>query len=123
VVLRGLSLGDGTRYLAGRWRAFLQHHGENAGARALSLGVGVSGALQALRWTHRRLALEYRPDRYAGDVVVVKARGRRPDVPALGWDDAVQGELEEVEIPFHPNGALSGRNVVRVADVLARRMQ
>ncbi len=122
-VLRGMRLRDGARYLAGRMRAFLQNHGETAGARALSLGVGVSGALPALKWTHRRLALEYRPDVYAGDVVVVKAHGRRPDVPALGWDGTVQGELEEVEIPFHPNGALSGRNVIRVADVLSRRMK
>ena len=121
--LRGMRRRDGARYLAGRVRAFLQNHGENAGARALSLGVGAPGALAALKWSHRRLALDYQPDVYAGDVVVVKAHGRRPDILALGWGSAVQGELEEVEIPFRPNGALAGRNAIRVADVLSRRMK
>jgi hypothetical protein len=115
--------GNGARYVAGRLRAFLQNHGENAGARALALGVGTSGALQALKWTHRRLALDYRPGIYTGDVVVVKAHGRRPDVSGLGWGGPVQGELAEVEIPFHPHGALAGRNAIRVAEILSRRMR
>jgi hypothetical protein len=103
-------------------RAILQNHGESAGARALGLGVGAPSALRALKWSHRRLALDYRPGAYAGDVLIVKAHGRRPDVPALGWAGAVRGRLAEAEIPFHPNGALAGRNVVRVAEILSRRM-
>ena len=122
-VLRGMGTWDGARYLAGRLGAFLQNHRESAGARALSLGLAVPGGLRLVKWTHRRLALEYRPDVYEGDVVVVKAHGRRPDVPALGWDSKVLGSLEEVEIPFHPNGALSGGNAARVADVLSGRMR
>jgi hypothetical protein len=122
-VLRGMRPGAGARYVAGRLRAFLQNHGENAGARALAFGIGASGALRALKWTHRRLALEYRPGVYAGDVVVVKARSRRADVAGLGWGGRVQGELAEVEIPFHPDGALAGRNAIRVAEILSRRMR
>jgi acyl-CoA synthetase (AMP-forming)/AMP-acid ligase II/thioesterase domain-containing protein/acyl carrier protein len=121
-VLRGMRPRDGVRYLARRVGAFFQNHGETAGARAVGLGMKVSRAPQWLKWTHRRLALDYRPDVYAGHVVVVKLPGRRPDVPALGWDTVVRGILEDVAIPFHPHGALAGRNVARVAEILSRRM-
>jgi oxalate---CoA ligase len=120
--LRGIGARDGARYVAGRVKAFLQNHGEDAGARALSLGAGAPRSRRSVKWWHRRLALEYRPGLYGGDAVVVKARGRRPDVPALGWDSRVQGKLEEVEIPFHPHGALAGGNAARVADVLSRHI-
>jgi acyl-CoA synthetase (AMP-forming)/AMP-acid ligase II len=121
--LQGMGPREGARYLAERGRAFLQNHGENAGARALSLGVGVPAGLRSVKWAHRRLALEFRPGVYGGEVVVVKALGRRPDVPALGWDRRVRGRLEEVEIPFHPRGVLSGGNAARVADALSSRMR
>ena len=56
-------------------------------------------------------------------MLVVNVRGRRLDAPALGWRDGVHGRLEEVEIPFHPDGALAGQNAARLADVLSTRLR
>jgi non-ribosomal peptide synthetase component E (peptide arylation enzyme)/thioesterase domain-containing protein len=121
-ILRGMGPRRGARYLAGRVAAFLQNHGENAGARAIALGLEPSRSPRALKLAHRRLSLDYRPEAYEGEVLVVKVRSRRPDVAALGWGGSVQGRLEEVEIPFHPNGALAGPNARRVAQILSRRI-
>jgi hypothetical protein len=110
----------------GAWKAVGGRKLEAARAedakRCIDEGTAGRLGLRPVKWTHRRLALEYRPDVYAGEVVVVKVHGRRPDVPALGWDSKAHGTLEEVEIPFHPSGALAGGNAARVADVLSRRM-
>jgi thioesterase domain-containing protein len=122
-VLRGMGAWGGTGYLAGRARAFLQNHGERAGARALRLGLELPGSLRSVRWAHRRMALDHRPGIYPGDVLIVKAPGRRPDVPALGWRGTILGILEEVEVPFHPAGALAADSAARVAEALSRRLR
>ncbi|WP_321471827.1 AMP-binding protein [uncultured Paludibaculum sp.] len=112
--LQSMGVGEGGRYVAGRVRAFFQNHSELTAAR---LGVSGDGGIR-----YRGLMLEYRPGRWSGDALVVRLPGRRLDALELGWREVVQGQLEMVDLPFHPLGALAGPNAELLARLLRDRL-
>jgi hypothetical protein len=53
----------------------------------------------------------YAPGPWEGDALVIRLPGRRLDAPALGWSHVIRGRVEVVNLPFHPNGALTAARV------------
>ena len=107
--IRAMDVATRARYVAGRAADFARYHGESAGAR---LGLAFARA------HHRRIAARHEPAAVAAAALVVRVRGRRPDVAALGWTGVFRGGVTTVDVPFEPHGALSRGSVARVAAVL-----
>lgn len=121
--LSRMDAGDAVRYVAQRVGAFFENHGETIGAWLMRAGISLPWKVGRMKRTYRRAMLTYTPRDYGGRVLLIKVRGRRLDAPFLGWKEVVLGGVEEVEIPLHPNGALAGANVQRVAAILSERLR
>jgi acyl-CoA synthetase (AMP-forming)/AMP-acid ligase II len=90
------------RYLKGRVQDFFKFHTESS--------------------PHRAAMLEYRPQPWASNALVLRFPGRRLDAPALGWAHLIQGDLQVRTLPFEPEGALAKDSAARVAAVLREHL-
>jgi thioesterase domain-containing protein len=105
--LHAMSFAESIRYLAGRLGAFAFNYRELAAARAGLGGLGHAA--------YRRLMLIHTPSEWPLDALIIRVAGSRLDAPALGWNGVIKGSVEIVDLPFLPEGALSGENAPRVA--------
>lgn len=111
---RGMEVGAGLGYIAGRMRALVHNYQELADAR-----LGLSGSAVT---RYRALMLRHRPRPWQGEALVVRLPGRRLDDAWLGWRGVVQGRIEVVEMPFDLLGAAAGENAARLAELLRDRL-
>jgi len=100
-------------HLGQRCLAFVRNHGTNLLAR---LPEPAGAAIR-----HRRMVLGFEPRPLALNAVLFSLPGRRPSAPALGWN-GVFASVEVVNLEFDPRGALTARNLPRLAAELARRL-
>ena len=100
-------------HLGQRCLAFVRNHGTNLLARL------PEPATAAIR--HRRMVLRFQPRPLALNAVLFSLPGRRPSAAALGWQ-GVFANVEVVNLEFDPRGALTARNLPRLAAELARRL-
>jgi oxalate---CoA ligase len=107
--IRAMDARARARYVAGRAVDFARYHGESAAAL-----LGLSFA----RAHNRRIAVRHVPAPVAARAVVVRVRGRRPHVAALGWTGTFRGGVRTVDVPFEPHGALSRGSVGHVGAAL-----
>jgi thioesterase domain-containing protein len=112
-LLRDRPAADILSHLARRSLAFVRNHGTNLLARL------PQPATAAIR--HRRMVLRFEPRPLALNAVLFCLPGRRPSAPALGWN-GVFASVEHVNLEFDPRGALTARNLPRLAAELARRL-
>lgn len=112
--LQNMPPGEALSYLAGRVRDFFKNHTELAAAR---LGLDSQAAIR-----YRGILLSYTPGSWPGDVLLIRLPGRRLNAPLLGWEEVIQGRIEEADLPFSPEGALAGASAARVAEVLRQRL-
>jgi thioesterase domain-containing protein len=95
-------------------RRFIKHHAQMTGAR---LGTTASMGTATLA-----LSLQYTPAAYAGDVLVFRAPGLQPDIPALGWLPFVNGRADVIDLPCPCVGALAEGNLPSVVRELRSRV-
>jgi oxalate---CoA ligase len=112
-IVHRLSAKRAVRYLAGRSAAFFKNERERAAAR---LGLDAPGL------ANRRMLRSYAPGTWDGDALVIRLPGRRLDAPALGWSHVIRGRVEVVDLPFHPNGALTAARVAALAAIFKQRL-
>jgi len=101
-------------HLAQRGLAFVRNHGTNWLARL------PEPATAAIR--HRRMVLRFESKPLALNAMIFRLPGRRPAAPALGWN-GLFASVEIVELTFDPRGALTTRNLPRLAAQLARHLR
>lgn len=112
--LAALPLRERMKYLRGRAAAFRKNYGELAN---LHLTPTQDAATQLRSWVR-----QYHPPPLDLAVTVIRLQGKRLDAPALGWTALAGRGLELLDIPFAPDGALSGANASRVAQILDERL-
>jgi acyl-CoA synthetase (AMP-forming)/AMP-acid ligase II/thioesterase domain-containing protein len=112
--LAALPLRERVQYFRGRAAAFRKNYGELAN---LHLAPTQDAATQLRSWVR-----QYQPPRLDLAVTVIRLQGKRLEAPGLGWSALASRGLELLDIPFAPDGALSGPNALRVAQILDERL-
>jgi len=101
-------------WFAGRVAAFFRYHGNRLAAQPHLVN-------RRELW-NRALVLNHRPAPCDLSILLVRVRGRRADVPNLGWPQTALGRIEVADVPFDPNSALAAPNARHVAAILAERL-
>ncbi len=101
-------------HLMRRSLAFVQNHMTSLMARLPEPAV-----TSAVR--HRRMVMKFQPRPLPVDLLLFRLPGRRPAVPMLGWQGFF-ARIELLDLDFDPRGALTERNLARLAAALARRL-
>jgi thioesterase domain-containing protein len=122
-MLGHMDAGEAVRYMAGRMGAFVENYAETMGAWLLRGGILLPWQAGRMKRANRRAMLTYTPGEYGGRVLLIKVRGRRLDAPLLGWKKTARGDVQEVEMPLHPYGALAEGNVQRLAAILRQQVR
>jgi hypothetical protein len=83
--------------------------------------------LESLALEHSKALDEYKPDRYAGDVVLFRSAKQVPGVIGsadlyLGWKDVLLGNIDVCEVPGHQENLLSEPHVAVLAGELEARL-
>lgn len=103
------------RYVRARAAAFRKNYAELA---ELRWAPERDPAMQLWSWVR-----QYRPRRLDVAALLVRLRAKRLDAPNLGWDGLAGQGIELLDIPYAPDGALSGDNALRVAAILDERLR
>lgn len=112
--LASLSFGERMKYLRGRASAFRKNYRELA---ELRWSPEQDASTQLRSWV-----LQYQPPRLDVAAIVIRLQGKRLDAPGLGWQTLAERGMEMLDLPFAPDGALSGGNAQRVAVMLDERL-
>jgi len=72
---------------------------------------------------YRAAMLEYRPQPWPSNALILRFPGRRLDAPALGWAHLIKGNLQLLTLPFEPEGALAKDSAARVTTVLNQQLK
>ncbi|HTS48881.1 MAG TPA: AMP-binding protein [Bryobacteraceae bacterium] len=105
-MLRLGNAGGSLSYFRSRVAAFLRGRSEDLVPR---------GA----RGERRSIAKIWKPRRWAGQVLLVREPGRRPEAPALGWSEVVADVREEV-VPFYQTGPFASERVTILKEIVER---
>lgn len=101
-------------HLVRRSLAFVRNHTTSLLARLPKPAI-----TSAVR--HRRMVMNFQPRPLPVDLMLFRLPGRRPSVPMLGWHGFF-ARIELIDLDFDPRGALTERNLARLAAALARRL-
>jgi aspartate racemase len=95
-------------YVAERLQAFFTVMRDHAAGTLYSLyrtvGLWPPKSLRQARYASPFARRLYSPAPYHGPVTLFRVKDLRPDIPMLGWEGLLQGEVRVFDVPFHPHG-------------------
>ncbi|HSB15774.1 MAG TPA: AMP-binding protein [Bryobacteraceae bacterium] len=100
--------GERLTYLMERLQAFFTVMKDRAGGTLYSLyrtvGLWPPISLRQARYASPFARRLYSPAPYDGPVTLFRVKDLRPDIPMLGWEGLLRGEVRVFDVPFHPHG-------------------